>query len=152
MTEINYIKSNQGLTPATEEDWEKHNRYKLGSLVSGKFTEKRNGQFHNKFFSMLDVGFQAWNPGELDEKWGVPEKNPEQFREDVIIKAGYYTVSARLDGSIRVRAKSIKFGKMQQEEFEKLYSNVVNVLLRDVLTNYTKDDLNNVVNQILGYV
>lgn len=153
MTEINYIKNAQGLIPATEEDWEKHNRFKLGALVKAKVSGTRNGGFHRKFFAMLDVGFEAWEPEEwLETKYGIPEKNRDQFRADIIIKAGYYEIVVRLDNSIRITPKSIKFGRMKQDEFEKLYSNVANVLLGSVLMNYTKEDLDNVVNQILGFV
>jgi len=75
MTEISYIKSNQGLIPSGEEDWEKHNRIKLGALVKANFTETRNPGFHRKFFSMLDVGFDAWTPGELEKNYGNTELN-----------------------------------------------------------------------------
>lgn len=152
MAEISYIKTIYGLTPATKEDQEKHDRYKLGGLISGKFSEKRNGGFHRKFFAMLDVGFEAWSPVSIGSKWGDPEKNRGQFREDVTIKAGYYEVNIRLDLSVRIKAKSIKFGKMKQDEFERLYSNVANVLLKDVLHNYTRDDLDRVVDTVLGFV
>jgi len=152
MTTINYIKNQQGLIPANEEDWEAHNRFKLGALVKGEFTETRNAAFNRKFHAMLNVGYEAFEPAEINCKYGIPEKNREQFRKDVTIKAGYYILTARIDGTYAVEAKSIKFGRMKQDEFEKLYSNVANVLLGSVLTNYTKDDLDNVVNQILGFV
>jgi len=149
---INYIKTPQGLIPSAEEDWELHNRFKVGALVKGEFTETRNPGFNRKFHAMINVGFEAFEPAEIDCKYGIPEKNREQFRKDVTIRAGYYILTARIDGTYAVEAKSIKFGRMKQDEFEKLYSSVANVLLRDVLTNYTKDDLDNVVNNVLSFV
>ncbi|WP_375710215.1 DUF1367 family protein [Klebsiella quasipneumoniae] len=51
-----------------------------------------------------------------------------------------------------MRAKSIRFGRMKQETFEKLYSAVADVLLQKVLVTYSRRDLDNVVNRILGFV
>ena len=48
-------------------------------------------------------------------------------------------------------AKSISFGRMEEPEFEKLYSAVVNVLLARVLTTYeNREQLDAVVDQILS--
>jgi hypothetical protein len=41
---------------------------------------------------------------------------------------------------------------MGQEEFDGLYSSVIDVVLARILTNYTRDDIDSVVNQILGFV
>jgi predicted amidohydrolase len=54
--------------------------------------------------------------------------------------------------SKRGSAKSINFGSMGQEEFDGLYSSVIDVVPARILTNYTRDDIDSVVNQILGFV
>lgn len=137
--------------PATQQDEELVKRFKTGDLMSCKVTRTRNAGFHRKMFALLNVGFDAFEPT-AEYKGEVVAKSFEQFREDVTILAGHYTMSARLDGSYRVRAKSISFASTEQDEFEKVYSAIANVILEKVLTNYSQDDLDNVVNQILGFV
>ena len=104
------------------------------------------------FFALLDLGFEAWEPVEQFSKYGPVEKNSEQFREDITILAGFYEQSYRLDGSIRTSAKSISFGSMDEYEFSKLYSSVINVLLKKVLVGYKdQDEVEQVVNKIIGF-
>jgi hypothetical protein len=152
--EINLIKVAQGaLVPADEHEAEKIKKIKLGALVKVELTQTRNPMFHRKFMALLRLGFDAFHPPEETYKGYPVEKDFDQFREDVIIAAGFRTVTFRINGDIRVRAKSISFARMSQEDFERLYSNVANVLLRGVLIKYqNRANLDSVVNQILGFV
>jgi hypothetical protein len=79
------------------------------------------------------------------------QKNFEQFRADIVILAGYYETAIRLNGDTRVTAKSISFGSMDQGEFDRLYSATVDVILARVLTKYTRDDLNAVIDRLLAF-
>ena len=135
----------------TPQDAELLKRFKLGDIAKGKFTKVRNPKFLAKFFAMLNVGFDAFEPV-TEWKGHRVQKNYDRFREDVIITAGYFDIVPLLNGEFKAKAKSISFAGMEEPEFEKLYSEVANVLLEKVLTNYTRDDLDNVVNQILGFV
>lgn len=149
----------RGLTPSDDEQWLKFLRklldLELGELMKLNFTIPRNPRFHRKFFAMLDVGFDAWNPevGRVRRFWKgqAIAKNLDQFRHDVIILAGFYDASYALDGTLRLTAKSMSFAKMDDLQFEKLYSAVADVLLEKVLTKYTRDDLDEVVEKILGF-
>jgi len=152
--EINLIKLAQGaLAPADEHEAEKLRRLKLGALVKCQITETRNPQFHRKFMALVRLGFDSFHPPEATYK-GLPvEVDFEQFREDLTIAAGFRVVTYRINGDFRVRAKSISFARMTQDEFERVYSAVANVLLRGVLARYqNRAVLDNVVNQILGFV
>lgn len=145
-------KTMTGFAPADEATAEWHRKMKLGQVVQGKYTKVRNYAFLKKYFALLNVGFENWNPGEINSKFGVPEKNFKQFRSDVTILAGYFIVLIRLDGSTRIDPKSISFAKMEEEDFEKLYSSTIDVLLKYVYKNNKDMDaekLNQLVEQIL---
>ncbi len=144
--------NNSTLITASDEDIELMKRVKTGAVVSVELKVSRSYRFLKKFFAMLDVGFDAWEPDEVTYKSQVIEKNKEQFREDVIILAGYYEISMRLDGTTRTKAKSIAFGSMSEDEFEKVYNAVSGVLLAKVLKNYTRSDLDRVVNELIGFI
>lgn len=62
MAELALIRTVQGLVPATEADRELTQKWKLGQVVHGKFTKMRNAKFHSKFFSMLDLAWEYWEP------------------------------------------------------------------------------------------
>lgn len=144
--------------PADVETEQACRRLKFGDIVHGEFKKLRNPLFHRKFFALLKIGYQAWEPQELEGEIDglpvtiVPQKSYEQFRADVTILAGYYSANYRLDNTVRIVPKSIAFANMDQVTFEHLYSKAVDVLLEKVLRNYTRDDLDEVVDKILGMI
>ena len=121
-----------GFLPADEQTSEWYRKLKIGDVIHGNFSKYRNIGFHRKYFALLNIGFQNWTPGEIDFKYGTPEKNFERFRSDVTILAGFYETTIRLDGSVRVEPMSISFGSMSPEDFETLYSMTIDVLLKHV--------------------
>lgn len=115
----------------------------------------RNGQFHKKFFVLLEVGFDAWEPDRVRRSYrGKPIlKNFDLFREEVTILAGYYEQTFDLRGRMRLRALSISFANMEEPDFERLYSAVIDVLLREVCKNYkNRSEIDAVVNEIMLFV
>jgi len=149
-----YMKKMPGgvLIPDDDETAAFIGKVKTGNVVSIECKQPRNYIFLQKFFTMLNVGFDAFEPDEIEYK-GLPvQKNKERFRKDCIIAAGFYEPVANLNGDVRAEADSISFANMDDEEFERVYSKVADVILRRVLTNYTRDDLDDVVAQILGFV
>jgi hypothetical protein len=126
-----------------------------GEMLVLDFKFPRNPRFHRKFFALLNVGFDAWEPGRKHKtyKGMAIEKDFEQFREDVIILAGFYEQTFDLRGHMKLKAKSISFANMDDEDFNKLYSAVADVLLREVCTRYAgREELDNVVEQITGFL
>ena len=153
--EILLLKHQKGfLYPADELEAERIAKLKVGVLVRAEIAQVRNPLFHRKFFALLRVGFDAFEvPAGTEYKGFEVQKDFDQFREDVTIAAGFFTVTYRINGDPRVKAKSIRFGRMTPEEFERLYSQVADVLLQKVLAHYqNRANLDNVVNQILGLV
>lgn len=135
--------------------WQRMMRAEAGELAAIEMKVPRNSRFHRKFFVLLTVGFDAWEPSRKHKtyKGMAVAKQFEQFREDVTILAGWYEQTFGLDGRMKVRAKSISFANMEQDEFELLYSAVANVLLEKVLTGYAgRDDLDAVVEKIMVFV
>lgn len=134
---------------ATAEAMEK---IKPNAVVKAEVTQPRNLGFHRQFFALLDVAFEAWECPAAEYKGQLIQKNRERFRKDLTILAGFGYPVVNLKGEVRYEAQSISFAKMDGAEFEALYSRVVDVILTKVLTHYTREDLDHVVNQILGFV
>jgi len=139
------------LRASNDEDAEKILKMKNGVGLRVEIKKIRNYEFHKKFFAMLGIGFDAFSPPERFYKKLPVQKNFERFRKDCIIAAGYYDVVVNLKGEVRAEANSISFGSMKTDDFEKLYTAVCNVLLQKVLANYTRDDLDEVVDQLINF-
>lgn len=146
------IKTISGLHPADPETEAWYNKLKQGVAVSVEAKTIRNYKFLKKWFALLKIGYDNWTPGEINSKYGVPAKNFDRFRADVIILCGYYDTTVRLDGSVRVEPRSVSFAKMSEETFAKLYSETIDVLLKYV---YDKDmdaeKLDLIVEQYLSF-
>lgn len=147
---INLIKQQGVLMPATQADIDKLANIKSGQAVEVDVKQKRNVKFHRKFFAMLNIGFDSFEPDLIHNGQKV-QKNFERFRKDVIISAGFYDVTANIKGEVRAEAKSISFGSMSEDEFNELYNACCRVLLQRVLHNYTRDDLDSVVDQLVRF-
>jgi len=121
------IKTMSGFFPADSTSEEKFNKIKRGVAVTAEIKSIRNYLFLKKFF--------------------------KRFRKDVTILAGYHHTVIRLDGTARVEADSISFAKMEQETFEGLYSNVLDVLLNRIpmLKKMGAEDVSRAVDKLLEF-
>ncbi|MCK9394198.1 MAG: DUF1367 family protein [Methylobacter sp.] len=151
MTTLYLIKLYDSFRPADQASLEAMEAMKPGQTYKGELTRPRNYEFHKKFFALIGAAYEAWEMPVNEYKGAQIEKNLDRFRKDLLIMAGYGYPVVNIKGDVRYEAKSMSFGGMDQVEFEALYSRVVDVILQKVLTHYTKDDLQRVVNEILGF-
>jgi hypothetical protein len=150
--EVNLIKTLSGLVPDDPDSEVWYNKLKRGDVTHADFRKYRHPIFHRKYFALLNIGFENWEPGEINSKYGVPEKNFTRFREDIAIMCGYFDLVIRLDGTSRPEAKSISFANMDQAEFEDLYSKTIDVLIKNVYgSSLDADGLNEIVNKYLQF-
>ena len=124
---------------------------KNGTVVCAKITKPRNYRFHKKFFALMNYAYGIWDPEELEYRGQKVGKNFDRFRKDITMLAGYYDLVTNIKGELKAEPQSISFGSMKEEEFEKLYSKTINVLIKRVLTNYTRDDVDRVIENIIGF-
>jgi len=142
------------LIPADTLATELLTKIKLGQPVWLDLVRARNTAFHRKWFALVGVGFEAWEPPPIETgRWAgfVPEKDFESFRKDITIMAGFYEVGVSITGKAKVTAKSISFDKMSQDEFDRLFSATINVLLRLVLHHKTEDQLREWVEAVMRF-
>jgi hypothetical protein len=152
MAEIILTKAANGtLVPVDPQAAEYIAKLKLGAGVSATVKKHRNPRFHRKYFALLNLAYEAWEPADKEFRGMPVQKNFDRFRKDVIIAAGFYDVVVNINGDVRAEAKSINFSSMDDAEFSDLYSKTVDVVLNRFLTNYSRDDLDNVIDQILSF-
>ena len=152
MAELGFIRGQNGLAPDGADAAEWFERVKPGARVVAKVTIPRNYKFHRKFFAMLKVAYDNWEKPRIETPHGVAQCSFETFRNDVTVLAGYRELTCNTRGQWRMTAKSISFAKMDEDEFARLYSSVVDVILARFLTNWTGEDMDKAVEGfILGF-
>lgn len=114
-------------------------RLKIGKIYEVKMTMPRNPIFHAKFFALLNLAY------ENQEMF----TDTRSFREFITSKAGYYIKTVTQNG-VFVKAKSISFSAMDQVEFEKLYSDAIDAIIREVLPGVEEGELKEEVQQKLA--
>lgn len=92
MAELALIRTAHGLVPATEADRELVQKWKAGQVVHGKFARMRNARFHGKFFAMLDLAFEYWEP--------VGGLVPRQERRGIMGLAKFLAAHAKNSGAV----------------------------------------------------
>lgn len=152
MKEIVLTKAANGaLIPIDPQASDFVSKLKLGGGVVATVKKHRNPAFHRKFFALLNIAYDAWEPGIKEHRGMQVQKNFDRFRKDIIISAGFYDVVVNLKGEVRAEAKSINFSSMDDAEFADLYEKALGVILSKILTNYTRADLDNVVEQLMRF-
>jgi hypothetical protein len=137
--------------PCDEVTAEAMEKMKANSEYKAVFTQPRNLQFHKKGMALVKVAFDAWEPEARYYKGHLVTKNIDKFREDITILAGYYDAAYRYDGEIRLTAKSWSFSSMDQDQFDDMYSKLIDVILTKILTGYKRSDLDAQVEKILRF-
>ncbi len=144
-----------GYAPADEEAIAARRKYhKPGMVVTADVKVPRNNRFHRKYFALLKIAYEQWQPPEDHEFRGVKiEKEFDRFRADVTIMAGFYTPVWNLKGEMRIEPKSISFDSMDDDRVEELYNRTIEVLLKMVLAErgFTKESVDELVGQLLNF-
>jgi hypothetical protein len=130
-------------------------RLKIGEMVCGEFKKPRNPLFHRKAMALVRLLYEHFEDryaGQIRHKGDVVQPNFERFRNDITIVAGYYESTFNINGEVRLTARSWSFAKMDEAEFEKLYSALIQAGLSKVLDkNWDEAKLRNAVEQILQF-
>lgn len=62
MADLALVRTANGLVGATDADRELIAKIKYGATVHGDFKKMRNAKFHGKFFALLALAFDYWEP------------------------------------------------------------------------------------------
>lgn len=151
MAQVHLMKSPAGLVPSDAMAAEWFGKLKMGAPINAEVKQMRNGKFHRKFFDMLNTAYANHDWPEIETKFGKARTSFEMFRKYVTVKAGHYEVDLTPQGEPRVVPKSISWAKMDEAEFSDLYSDVLDVILAEFLTNWTAGDMETAVQMMLGY-
>lgn len=117
--EIYLKRTFNGFVPLYSSDLELANKIKVGDEVKADIKKPRNYKFHKMFFALLNIAFQNQDC----------TQHFEAFRRWMIVQAGRYELIRLPDGTTEKEPLSISFAKMDQEEFDRLYKDMVQVVI-----------------------
>lgn len=147
--QIDLVKHPGGVfSPAHESDIERLQRFKNGEIYTADIKATRNPRFHAKVFAFFQFCFGHWcadraGLGSADETTQF-----NRFRKDLTILAGFYDTVTNIRGEVRAEAKSLAYANMDDEEFARCYSSLINAAIKHVFAG-TKDP--DILNQLYSY-
>lgn len=147
---------NGALIPLDDEQAEKLQRLKVGEVIRCTVTQMRNGRFFRKWWVLVRYVYELWSDNMPSFSWrGQPvQPDKEKFRKDLTILAGFYHPVFNIKGEMRVEADSLRWDKMTEEEFERLYSQTIDAILQKVLhhrADLTEEAIRSHVDRVLRF-
>ena len=120
---------------AYDSDLEKAKKLKPNSILKCKITRPRNVGFHRKYFALIEMIYQNQSH----------YKNRGHLRIDLQKSAGFYTERVTVYGEVIQEPTSISFSSMDEDEFQNLYSRVLDEIVTTF--HFDKQDIIDNVNQ-----
>lgn len=151
MAEIYLRRLYDKLVPIDDLNMELFEKLKANGVYKAVITQTRNVGLHRKFFSLLNLAYKNYEQPEVFHNGIRVQKSFDRFREEVIIACGYWELELNKRNNVVQRAKSISFASMEQTTFEELFSMAITVIMNEYLTYYSQEDMDLLVNQVLGY-
>ncbi len=140
---IHLIKSKFSAVPADDDAQELFFKLKQGAIIAGESWTERAYWYHKKCFKLACVVTRN-NPGAF--------KDPYNLIKALQFDVGSVNMVKRMTGEIVQIPKSIKFVNMKQNEFEKLFSDFVDVMMANLdilIPGMSKNQFHNIVLQIM---
>lgn len=126
-----------------------------GEVLKVKYSKVRNPRFHNKGMKLFRFVFDALpDPNQVSYRGALitPLKDFDTVRKELTIKAGFYEIVGKIDGSVKLEAKSLSFSSMEEDEFKKVYSALIDVALQVLPYTMTGQELDRAVETLMvGY-
>jgi hypothetical protein len=129
------------LQPADEVAHAALQRIRNNSVVAAEVTQSRNPKLHRKYFKMLDVAYS--NQERYHDK--------EEFRREVLIEAGFYTLHHHRNGQVSKVPRSICFAEMDDIEFRRVYDQSLEAILRAFLPGTDQKLFEQAVNEMMRF-
>lgn len=107
-------------------------KFSNGEQYQVEIRQARNPAFHRKVFAFFKFCFEHWSADKTEWQYFDERKQFDTFRKNLTVLAGYKVASYTIDGRMRVEAQSLSYGNMEQDEFERCYSALINAAMQNI--------------------
>lgn len=130
------------LAPDDQDTIELMQGIKTGEVLWVEYKKPRNYKFLKKFRALVQLVFDN------QDKY----HNKEDLVVELKLQVGHYQEHITLGGRVTYQPKSISFANMDELEFGVFYNRVVDVVLKHFLKDMEKDELDYMVDQVIGFL
>ena len=120
------------LAPLDDMQAEALMKFKTGEQYQVEIKQVRNPAFHRKVFAFFKFCFDHWAADKTEWRYFDERTQFDTFRKNLTVLAGYKVASYTVDGRMRVEAQSLSYGNMEQDEFERCYSALINAAMQNI--------------------
>ena len=120
------------LAPLDDMQAEALMKFKTGEQYQVEIKQVRNPAFHRKVFAFFKFCFDHWAADKTEWRYFDERTQFDTFRKNLTVLAGYKVASYTIDGRMRVEAQSLSYGNMEQDEFERCYSALINAAMQNI--------------------
>lgn len=142
MAEMILAKVGQGLFKAAPESDGEAAKIGDGELFKVTWSRPRDLVRHRKFFGLLKVAF------ENQDQYATPE----QFRHVVLIELGWADPVITAAGDIHWIVRSMSFSNMDQSEFDRLYSQTLDLMVRKFVIGTDPRELSRAAEEVMRFL
>lgn len=129
--------TSSGLVPLYDEDYDNKKKLKLDEVYRVDIVKARNVEFHRKYFSLINTGWEYLNENQQQ----FYHNSKEGFRSSVQIAAGYYKQVYSIGRNEWIEETiSISFDKMDEFKFRELYERVRDVIFSLIEENVSEQE------------
>ncbi len=132
------VDENYGLTPVDDEGIKYVYNRKVGDVLSCEIKQCRSYPQLKRFMAFIQVTFDMQDYFD----------NKESYRYWLTMKAGYFDSIVAPNGNVMFKAHSLAFDNMDEDVFKKVFSNCIDVFLKEYGDGLTEDALL----EIVGFV
>jgi len=130
------IEPDNRISNVIEDDFKKFLKLKPGDRGTFETWKERNVNFHRKYFALLKHCIYHMPEDENFDRF----RNIESLRREIMLQNGRFDIHTTLGNKIHYVIHSISFKSMDNEEFEKVYAEALNTILKRFLKNISQED------------
>lgn len=147
--QIEMVKNAGGVfVPAFDHDLPRLTKFKNGEMYTADIKLTRNPAFHRKMFAFFNFCFAHWAAERAGYEFTDEYTQKKEFRNNLTILAGFFDVVTTIKGETKVRAKSLAYGNMEPDEFERCYNAMVNAAIKHLFGRTTDQ---NIIQQLQSF-
>ena len=121
-------------------------------MIIREVKRPRNYEFHKKIFGLVKFAYEHTELPQAEYKGEIIIQSMQRFREELVIRSGFYTPEIVHDGSVRAKADSLAYDKCSQTKAEKIYDAMLDVVARLLAdSGYDRETLERLSKEWLAY-
>lgn len=140
-----------GLVPTDSVGVEYLQNIAVGKMLGVTITQARNYEFHKKLFALLGYMYDVLPRAQADHNGEPVVQSFKTFRREMVAYAGFYEIEATRRGTLRKEPQSLSYSECSEELAQAIYSAMIDKALHLLGEDQSREDLDEIVNEIMRF-